>query len=336
MGELVSIIVPVYNAERFLKECIQSVILQTYKNIELLLIDDGSTDKSSKICSSFVAADCRVHYHKFENSGVSSARNNGLLLAKGEYICFIDSDDVIENDYIETLYDEMRNDSVDIVFCNYQYLYGDRKVKKFPRIDSGIHTFNDIASIAVDDGTITGILFGSVCGAMYKIDSIKKYKVSFDTSIKRNEDGLFNLCILQKVSRFAVIEYDGYLYRQWKKSKSRSLEISTETEKATEKIKECCCGIPDLENQLKCRSVSVVFWNSMYIAGAPTSIVKICRVINEYLNAKLTNDSYICLDRAKMNKAKRALITMLAKRRILMFVLIIKYVYPLLSKIMKR
>lgn len=336
MGELVSVIVPVYNAERFLGECIQSIITQVYQDIEVLLIDDGSTDSSGEICNKFVAIDSRVHYYKSENCGVSAARNKGLDLAKGEYICFVDSDDLLERDYIEKLYSEIHKNHTDVAFCNYQYLYGDRKLKKAPRIVAGEYTFKDITDIAIDDGTLSGILFGSVWGAIYNSTTIKNYKIYFDGSIKRNEDGLFNLCILQKSSCFSVMEYDGYLYRQWKKTKSKSLEISSETEKATEKIKECCCGILSLEKQLKCRKASVIFWNTTSLAGRKRSIVSICRAINKYVKENSINEYYQYLDMTKINRVKKILISMLNKGHTFAFVFSIKYLYPLFGKIIKR
>ncbi len=336
MGELVSVVVPVYNAEKFLKECIQSIVAQTYQNIELLLIDDGSTDASGEICNEFVAVDSRVCHYKSANYGVSTARNKGIDLAKGKYICFIDADDLLERDYIEKLYSEIQKNHTDISFCNYQYVYGNKKLKKAPRIAAGKYTFRDIADIAIDDGTISGMLFGSVWGAIYNADKIKNHKIYFDSSIKCNEDGLFNLCILQKSSCFSVISYDGYLYRQWKKPKSKSLEIRGETEKATEKIKECCCEISNLDKQLRCRNASVIFWNTMSLAGKRRSIVSICRAINIYLNENSINDCYPYLDMTKINTVKKILITMLKRRHIFVFVCSIKYLYPLFGKIIKR
>lgn len=101
---LISVIVPVFNAQRFLPKCIGSILNQSYKNLEVLLIDDGSTDKSLEICKKYEQKDNRVVVISQENGGVSSARNNGLRRANGEYICFVDSDDWIPKKSIELLY----------------------------------------------------------------------------------------------------------------------------------------------------------------------------------------------------------------------------------------
>lgn len=102
--KLISIIVPVYNVEKYLKECIDSVISQTYKNLEIILVDDGSTDKSGEICDEYSKKDSRIKVIHKENGGLSDARNVALDIAKGEYIGFVDSDDYVEKDMFETLY----------------------------------------------------------------------------------------------------------------------------------------------------------------------------------------------------------------------------------------
>ncbi len=336
MGELVSIVVPVYNAERFLEECIHSILAQTYTNIELLLVDDGSTDSSVEICKKFADSDKRVCYFESAHEGVSVARNKGIEQAKGKYICFVDSDDLLESDFVETLYSEIQKNEVEIVFCNYQYLYSDKKIKKNSRIDVGHYTFRDVANIAIDDGTITGILFGSVWGAIYNLDSIRKHEVSFDCSIKRNEDGLFNLCLLKQISAFYVTDYDGYLYRQWRKAKKKDFVIDGEVKKATEKIRECCSEFDDLEKQLKCRNVSAVFWNAMSISKTNRNFFSTCSFLKKYLADHPISDDCECLNMTRINRYKKVLITMLRKRQVCLFVFSLRYLYPMLKSVLKR
>ena len=95
--KLISVIVPVYNAERFLKKCVESLLNQTYRNIEIILVNDGSTDSSGLICDELCKRDCRINVIHQKNLGVSATRNNGIRCAKGTYIGFVDSDDYIEN-----------------------------------------------------------------------------------------------------------------------------------------------------------------------------------------------------------------------------------------------
>ena len=101
MDELISVILPVYNVQQYLEKCIESVVNQTYKNLEIILIDDGSTDMSGKICDEFAEKDGRIKVIHSKNGGVSAARNIGLDIATGEYIGFVDSDDWIESQMYE-------------------------------------------------------------------------------------------------------------------------------------------------------------------------------------------------------------------------------------------
>lgn len=98
---MVSIIVPIYNAEQYISKCIESILAQTYRDFELILVDDGSTDMCGKICDEYAKQDSRVHVIHQENKGVSAARNAGISLAKGEYIMFVDSDDFITENMLE-------------------------------------------------------------------------------------------------------------------------------------------------------------------------------------------------------------------------------------------
>ncbi len=102
--KLISIIIPVYNVERYLRECIDSIIAQTYKNLEIILVDDGSSDKSGEICDEYSKKDSRIKVIHKKNGGLSDARNVALDITKGDYIGFIDSDDYIEKDMFQILY----------------------------------------------------------------------------------------------------------------------------------------------------------------------------------------------------------------------------------------
>lgn len=117
MNELISIIVPVYNVEKYLSKCIESIINQTYKNLEIILVDDGSPDNCGKICDEYARKDKRIKVLHKENGGQGSARNLGLDNSTGEYIAFVDSDDWIELDMYERMYKEIKNSNSDIAIC---------------------------------------------------------------------------------------------------------------------------------------------------------------------------------------------------------------------------
>lgn len=120
---LISVIVPVYKTEKYLDRCIKSIINQTYKNIEIILIDDGSPDSCGRICDSYAEKDKRIKVIHKENGGVASARNTGLDNICGEYAAFVDSDDYVTEDYIEYLYSLIKKDNTDISVCSYKSVY---------------------------------------------------------------------------------------------------------------------------------------------------------------------------------------------------------------------
>lgn len=119
-NELISVIVPIYNVENYLRMCLDSIQNQTYKNFECLLINDGSPDNSAEICREYVAKDSRFRYFEKENGGVSSARNLGIERSEGVYITFVDSDDWVEPDYLEVLYSIIVQEKADISVSTYK------------------------------------------------------------------------------------------------------------------------------------------------------------------------------------------------------------------------
>ena len=118
MDSLISVIVPIYKVEKYLSKCVDSVVNQTYKNLEIILVDDGSPDNCPKICDEYAKQDSRIKVIHKENGGLSDARNAGMKIATGEYVAFIDSDDYISDDFIETLYTTMKAENSDIVECD--------------------------------------------------------------------------------------------------------------------------------------------------------------------------------------------------------------------------
>ena len=115
----VSIIIPVYNVQKYLRKCLDSIVNQTFKNIEIIIINDGSSDNSLNICKEYSKKDKRINIINKHNEGVSKARNTGLLYATGEYISFIDSDDWVEQNMIEELYNSITSNKADLCICNF-------------------------------------------------------------------------------------------------------------------------------------------------------------------------------------------------------------------------
>lgn len=138
MNCLISVIVPVYNAEQYLTECINSILNQTYTNLEIILVDDGSTDRSGEICDIYKEKDSRVRVYHKKNEGVSTARNLGLKHCSGKYITFVDSDDYVSRYYLEKLYQNLRKYQVGISICNSMMFDNEKKQKKTCKLKSGV------------------------------------------------------------------------------------------------------------------------------------------------------------------------------------------------------
>lgn len=127
----ISVIVPVYKVEEYLDRCINSILNQTFKDFELILVDDGSPDKCGLICDKYAQKDSRIKVIHKENEGLSAARNTGIEIAKGEYIAFVDSDDYIDKRMYEELYNASINNKSDIVICDYQKIYSNNEINNY-------------------------------------------------------------------------------------------------------------------------------------------------------------------------------------------------------------
>ena len=217
MDNLISVIVPVYNVEKYLDECIESIINQTYKNLEIILIDDGSTDKSPVICDSWAEKDGRIKAVHKTNGGVSSARNMGLELVTGDYVGFIDSDDFIENDFYELLMNNLNTYNADVSRCIYRYAYDDGHTKASDELNESIVLFENNSDVLNDlhnSGHKSVVLWNK----LYKASLTKD--VRFDESLKVGEDVVFNYFAFKNANRMVCQDIPKYNYRM-RESSSR-------------------------------------------------------------------------------------------------------------------
>lgn len=214
MNELISVIVPVYNAEKYLRECVDSILNQTYKNFEVILVDDGSTDGSPAICDEYAKTDERVKVIRKENGGVSSARNLGLEVANGEYICFIDSDDFVSEDYLKNLYNSITENNSDMAFCKYvNYANGKADVSREIFPDAPI-TF-DSEKKRVDFTSRFLCLNNNLTVSSWRILFAKSllFKCKFDNRINVGEDLLFLIDVIKRVQKVSFVNSIMYFYR---------------------------------------------------------------------------------------------------------------------------
>ncbi len=218
-SKCVSVIMPIYNCENELNRSISSVLDQTYSNIQLILIDDGSTDNSYKICDAYRQKDSRIELHKKENSGVSSGRNDGLDYAKGEYVTFLDADDEMKPVAIETMVNSMEKTESDMVVCSYYKEFRRNLHIPVERLDkSGKYTAKEyLCNTLKDPGHH---YYGVVWNKIYRNEIIRKHNIRFDTNVNLGEDFIFNLEYISNVSSVCVIK-DRLV--NYSKSKSKTL-----------------------------------------------------------------------------------------------------------------
>lgn len=170
MLPLISVVIPVYNVKAYIRKCVESVNNQTYRNLEIILVDDGSTDGSNKICDDLALEDDRVLVIHKKNGGLSDARNVGINKAKGKYITFIDSDDYVSNDYIEYLYNLLSNTNSDISICNPIYIYENKEkdIKDSIQNETIVKKMNSIE--ALEMMLYQNYYDTSAWGKLYKIE----------------------------------------------------------------------------------------------------------------------------------------------------------------------
>ena len=205
-----SIIIPVYNVEKYLPQCVDSVLSQTYNDFELILVDDGSNDASPSICDSFVSKDTRVQVLHQKNSGVSVARNNGIDVARGEYITFIDSDDWVEPDYLEQFHIEKRD--AELIVQGLEY-YDERNSRFFEQVRVG-NTLLEERDFKKEVEINNLLHSGYPVAKAYKKELLNT-GIRFDPSIFYHEDHIFVLQMLYNSKTIRLVDSIAYKYRYY-------------------------------------------------------------------------------------------------------------------------
>ena len=216
MQELLTVIVPVYNVEGYLAQCVDSIINQTYKELEIILVDDGSTDASGRICDEYATKDQRIKVVHKANGGLVSARKAGLEIAQGCYIAFVDSDDWIDTDMYETLMREMLDDAVDIVTSGFYKECDGKSSMVYDGISEGVYEresgvlcrnlffLNNISQIAISSNVYT---------KLFRAPIVKKYYMDINENISYGEDAACIYSCIPFVDKVRVIHKAFYHYR---------------------------------------------------------------------------------------------------------------------------
>lgn len=215
----ISIIIPIYNSERYLTECLDSVVNQTYRNLEIILVNDGSTDRSPEICRSYTQKDERIVFISQENAGGAVARNTGLRAARGEIVMFVDSDDMLTLDICEQVCREMQD--YDLMIMNHQVFYSTEEIKD--RLSGPTAHTQDLCDYSRENRVCfllgpkktdpTVLNLNTVWGKAYKRQFVEDYDIVFPVKILMGEDLLFNLLVFLKGLRVCRFPVKAYFYR---------------------------------------------------------------------------------------------------------------------------
>lgn len=219
MESLISVIIPVYNTESYIGVCLESLVKQTYTNFEVLMIDDGSTDGSGRICQEYTESDSRFQYYRKENGGASSARNLGIEYSRGDYLTFVDSDDWVEEDYLEVLYNAIIDESAGVSISTYKrfsmedntwYVHSfQRGYEK--RVFNYLGLINELIDLDSFDHS-----YRFVSGKLVRRDILGD--IRFNTLTILGEDMEFWFKIYLISPKLVYINRDSYVYRTVKSS----------------------------------------------------------------------------------------------------------------------
>ncbi len=241
----ISVIVPVYNVEKYLEKCVESIIAQTYSNLEIILVDDGATDSSGLICDRYAENDKRIKVIHKENGGLSSARNAGIVAAEGEYIGFVDSDDYIEKNMIELLAEELISNDADMSVCGVYNVYQERKIPQCSKIERFVCGGEEAYKLLMIGEKIPG----TVCNKLFKRKMIQQLRFPEG---KLYEDAFFHINLMPLIKKVAVNTTPMYFYVHRKgsittaKFNSRGMDVIEAYEKNYLSVKQNYPAIIDV------------------------------------------------------------------------------------------
>ena len=209
LNELITVIIPIYNVDKYLKRCLNSVLNQEYTNIQVILVDDGSTDKSSVICDEYVKNENRFEVIHINNQGVSHARNEGIRLAKGKYVTFVDADDWVERKIYVKLHENIKKYNADISICNYRTMYDENVItKNINKSQISILEKNNAIELLIEEQYFGGFLMNK----LFNVDAIRGITLNEDIYIL--EDLLFCYQVFNNARKIVYDSADLYNYYQ--------------------------------------------------------------------------------------------------------------------------
>ena len=305
MSDLVSIIVPVYRVEKYINKCVDSVLRQSYKNFELILVDDGSPDNCGNICDDYANSDNRIKVIHKQNGGLSSARNAGIDVAKGDYVTFLDSDDVIENHYFEKLLSLCKQNQAQIAIMKMMRVPADFNEKEYvPQSkNAGIEILSP--EKAIEYSLLQKEYTCCAPGKLYEKEVLKK--IRFPEG-RLSEDLATCHLFLDKAKKVAYSHEIGYYYRQhersimhiFKKERLDALEWAESIEAFCKK------SYPSIVQSAKCRTFNVAF---LLLLEAPDNEKECQRELWDAITR--TRKSVFCGSKVRIKEKIAAIISLL-------------------------
>lgn len=209
--EKISVIVPIYNAEKYLSECIDSILLQSHDNLEIILINDGSTDKCKDICKKYLSNNTTIKFIDKENSGVSDTRNKGIEIATGKYVMFVDADDILTKNACEVLYNEIENKNADFITCNYINITQDGILYEKPIFDTDKYTN---CKLTFEDKFTSSVLMTcSASNKIFRMSFLNENNIRFEKGMIAEDSIFSNLCFIKSKNVYYINDIL-YYYRQ--------------------------------------------------------------------------------------------------------------------------
>lgn len=263
---MVSIIVPIYRAEKTLARCIESVVAQEYKDWELILVDDGSPDRSGEICDVYAAKDDRISVIHQENSGVAEARNAGIKVSKGEFICFIDSDDYVSSSYLS---DFAYSLSIDFELQGMTLVYTD-STKNHDKLPSA-NGLLELQSLLMQDEATLDLLNGPCC-KLFKSSVVKECGILFPTGLSYGEDSIFVLSYLRHCHKINLVQKSNYCYvhddapslSASRQSGEKMMSAVSSDYRQYQLLLEHLSSLPESYTRYYCNYKSLMFFNAIH------------------------------------------------------------------------
>lgn len=331
----VSVIIPVYNSEKYINQCIDSVLDQTYNNIELILINDGSTDNSLEILKKYKSKFSQIKIINQNNSGVSYSRNIGLKTATGDYIMFIDSDDIIIKNYIEQMMEYLQKNNLDIIKSSYKKFKKD--ISNCINVSFFKENYKIINKNEINKLFIETTNFNSSCMQIINKKIIDNNKIEFENNIGFAEDFLFTYKVFEVANKIGYINNNGYVCRENIKSISRTGQINKQIKNCLDTIKSYKIlyndkNYEDVSNKILLHITYLIRSISVKNISYNTFKNELCKFFDNILWKELKKNKLKIKNRKKINKILSKLIY---KEKIFLIYFYIK-IFQLYFKINER